>query len=281
MPHAVVLNTASKSSTTGGTFADTLTANTGDSLGIPNLQSGQGRIIRMWGMDSAHVAEIALTDTRVESVHDPQFGVRFNIPYAAYIASSVVGAAPMIRTPNYLDVFSGDTLTFTVTSTASDAVAVSWLTEYQDLPGTAAKFTDWTAISSRRFTEIGVRVIPVASGTAGAYGTSRAINADDARWTAGKWYAILGFTVQIPVLTVSFKGPMWGNWRLGAPAGTPQLYTDNCFLDLSNELGKPLIPVFNGYDASSVLLEVVDVATSTSPKVDVIAVECNTDPSYG
>lgn len=281
MPHAVVLNTASKASTSGGTFADTLTANSGDSLSIPNLQSGRGRILRMWGMDSAHVAEVAVTDTRVDSIHDPQYGLRFNIPYAAFVASSVVGAAPMIRQPNYVDVFTGDTLTFTVTSTASDAVAVSWLTEYDDLPGAAAKFATWESISATRFTEIGVRVIPVASATAGAYGASRAINADDARWTGGKWYAILGFTVQIPVLTVSFKGPMWANLRLGVPAGTPQLYSDNYFLDMSRETGKPLIPVFNGYDAGSVLLEVVDVAASTSPKVDVIAVECNSDPSYG
>src|SRR5438309_438927 len=61
MPHAVVLNTASKASTTGGTFADTLTANNLDSLSVPSLQSGEGKIIRMWGIDSASVAELALT----------------------------------------------------------------------------------------------------------------------------------------------------------------------------------------------------------------------------
>jgi hypothetical protein len=83
MPRAVVLNTASKANTTGGTFADTLTANSGDTLTIPNLQSGQGKIISMWGIDSDAVAEIALTDGRVESVHDPQYGIRFNIPAVA------------------------------------------------------------------------------------------------------------------------------------------------------------------------------------------------------
>ena len=76
MPRAVVLNTASKANTTGGTFADTLTANSGDSLTIPNLQSGKGRILRMWGIDSDSVAEVAMTAGRVESVHDPQFGIR-------------------------------------------------------------------------------------------------------------------------------------------------------------------------------------------------------------
>jgi len=57
------------------------------------------------------------------------------------------------------------------------------------------------------------------NGAKGAYGATRAANADDTRWTGGRWYAILGFTVQLPVTTISFKGPMWGNFRFGLPAG--------------------------------------------------------------
>jgi hypothetical protein len=33
----------------------------------------------MWGIDSASVAELALTSNRPETTHDPQFGIRFNI----------------------------------------------------------------------------------------------------------------------------------------------------------------------------------------------------------
>lgn len=281
MPHAVVLNSASKANTTGGTFADVLAVNSGDSLSIPNLQNGRGRIIRMWGIDSDAVAEVALTATRVDSIHDPQYGVRFNIPSLALGGAGTGAAFPMIEPPNYLDVYTGDTLTFTVTSTAADDVLVSWLTEYEDLPGAAAKFTDWNTLKAQRFTEIGVRVIPVASATPGAYGATRAINADDARWTGGKWYGILGFTVQTVVTTVAFTGPMWANLRVGAPGGAAFLATDNYFVSLSESLKKPLIPVFNGYDAGSVLCAVADGEASTSPKVDIIAVECNSDPSVG
>lgn len=280
MPRAVVLNTASKASTTGGTFADTLTANSLDTLAIPNLQSGKGRILRMWGMDSTSVAELALTAGRVESIHDPQFGIRFNIPALALGGAGKPAAVPLIEPPNYIDVYTGDTLTMTVSSTAGDNVLVSWLTEYQDLPGVQASFATWQAVQAARFTEIGVRCAPVASGTAGLYGTARAANADDARWTGGRWYAIVGFTFQTPVTTVSFKGPMWGNFRFGASAGAPFLRTDNYFVELSQQFGnEPLIPVFNGYDAGSVLLEVADDAASTSPKIDILAVECLTNPA--
>src|SRR5690348_12541348 len=78
MPQAIILNTASKASTTGGTFADTLTANTRDTLGIPLTADNENYIFKMWGDDSAHVMELALTDNRTDSIHDPTFGVRQN-----------------------------------------------------------------------------------------------------------------------------------------------------------------------------------------------------------
>jgi hypothetical protein len=280
VPRAIVLNTASKANTTGGTFADTLTANSGDSLTIPNLQSGQGKIMRMWGIDSDAVAEIALTAGRVESVHDPQYGVRFNLASLSGGGAAQNAALPMLEAPNYLDVFTGDALTFTCTTSAGDDVVVSWMTEYQDLPGVQASFANWQSVINNRFTEIGVRCAPVASATLGAYGTARASNADDTRWTGGRWYAIIGFTVQTIVTTVSFKGPMWGNFRFGAPAGSPFLSTDNFFLQLQQQYpNENLIPVFNGYDAGSVLLEVADGEASTSPKVDILAVECKNNPA--
>jgi len=281
MPRAVVLNTASKASTTGGTFADTLTANNLDSLSVPSLQSGEGKIIRMWGIDSASVAELSLTSNRPETTHDPQFGIRFNIAPNVGGSAGSPAAVPLLEPPNAVRIFSGDTLTMTVTSTAADAVVVSWMSEYQDLPGVSAKFTTLAQAMSLRTSDIGVRVIPVASGTKGAYGTARAINADDTRWTGSRWYALLGFTVQVPVTTVSFRYSGWGNQRFGCPAGMPFLTTSNFFADMAQKYNEPLIPVFSGFDVGNVLVEVADDAASTSPKVDVLCIECSQDPSIG
>lgn len=279
MPRAVVLNTASKANTTGGTFADTLTANSGDSLAIPNLQSGEGKILRMWGMDSAAVAEIAMTGGRVESIHDPTFGIRFNIPAVALGGAGTAAAYPMLEPPNSINVYTGDTLTFTVSSTANDDIVVSWLTEYENLPGVQANFVDYAWVQNNRFTTGGFRVAPVASATEGAYGTARAANADDTRWVGGRWYSVLGFTVQTVVTTVSIKGPMWGNYRFGASAGSAFLSTDNYFVQLGQQYpGERLIPCFNGYDVGNVLLEVANSLVSTSPKVDLICAVSKTPP---
>src|SRR5438046_6093167 len=150
MPHAVVLNTASKASTAGGTFEDTLTASNLDSLSAPSLQSGQGEIIRMWGIDSASVCEVALTSNRPETTHDPQCGIRFNLPPNVGGSAGSPAAVPMLEPPNSIPIYSGDTLTMTVTSTASDAAVVSWLRESQDLPGVPAQFTRFDRLQSLR-----------------------------------------------------------------------------------------------------------------------------------
>ena len=278
---AIVLNTASKASTTGGAFADTLAANSGDSLGIANFTNGRARIIAMWGSDSAHVMELALTDTRADSIHDPQYGVRQN--FAALIPGGAgnVGAHTTLGGPTDIEVFSGDQLTMTVSTTAADACLVSWLTKYDALPGASGQFATWESVQALKETTIGVRVAPVASGTAGAYGTARAINADDARWTGGKYYAILGWTVQTICTTIAFAGTAWANFKVGGPSGALTLDTTNYFVDLYRATGIPCIPVFNGFDASNVFVYAADDTASASPKVDVWAYQLSGNPIGG
>src|SRR5438309_5130158 len=181
MPHALVLTTASKANTTGGTFADTLAANAGDSLAVSNFVNQGARIVKMWGIDSDAVAELALTATRWDSTHDPQYGVRLNMPALIPGGAAVVGSHDLIDPPSAIPVFAGDTLTFTVTTTAADDVIVTYLTEYDDLPGSFGQFITWEQAQALRETTIGLRCARVASGTPGAYGTPRALYADDPR----------------------------------------------------------------------------------------------------
>ena len=278
MPPAIILNTASKANTTGGTFADTLSANSGDSLSVANFTNGSAHIFKAWGIDSDSVAELALTDNRSDSIHDPQYGVRFNVPSLIPGGAAAVGSHYLVSEGYTIPVFSGDTLTMTVTTTAADDMLVSWMTKYDDLPGVSGQYGRWEQIQQMRDTTIGVRCAPVASGTPGAYGSARAINADDARWTGGKYYAILGWTVQTVCTTIAFSGQAWGNNKIGGPAGALTTDTTMYFVDLYKETGIPCIPVFNGYDAGNVFLYAADGEASTSPKVDVLAYELSGNP---
>jgi hypothetical protein len=281
MGYARILSSASKASATGGTFADTLTANSGDSLSIANFVNGGARITHAWGIDSASVAELAWTFTRYDSVHDQQRGLRVEIPSLTPGGAGNVAAHTLFKPPFKLDVFSGDAGTLTVTSTAADALLVSWLTEYDDLPGTRAMFASWDQVQALKATVIGLNQLPVASATKGAYGATRALNADDTRLSADKYYAILGVTVQTQVTTIALQSTTWGGQTIGIPSGALDLDNNMWFVTESIASNKPLIPIINANDAGNVLVKIADAAASTSPKLDWHMYELKSNPLAG
>src|SRR5436189_2154857 len=102
MAHAIILSSASKANTTGGSFADTLTANAGDSLSVVKFDSGGARILEMWGIDSDSVAELQVIYTRPDSTHDQQHGVRFGI--AALVPGGAAAVAGHDLLPGYVTI---------------------------------------------------------------------------------------------------------------------------------------------------------------------------------
>lgn len=273
MPYAQVLTTASIASAAGGTFADTLVAQGTDSMAVANYNQGGARMLEMWAIDGTSVAEGQLIYTRPEATHDQQHGMRFNIQSAAFNAAGKVGEVAILRGLDVINVFKSDTAVIQVSATAADAVMASFLIEYDDLPGASAVFIDPIRMQAMHKSRVGIACNAVASGTKGAYGTARAINADDDRLHANTWYAILGVNVQTDVHTVSFIGPDWGGQRIGLPAGAIEISSSTFFLDQSIKWGKPLIPAFNSNNKGNVLLQVADAAANTNAKIDVQMVE--------
>lgn len=279
MGYAYLLNTASKANLTGGVEADTLTANSGDSLVVANFQNGGARICEAWGIDSDSVAELEWVYTRPDSTHDQSHGFRFNIPALTPGGAAVIAAHNLLPGLVEVPVFPSDAATLTVSGTAADDVLVSWLTEYDDLPGVSMRFASWDSIRSLRKSNLGVRVAAVASATPGLYGAARALNADDSRFHSNTYYAILGASVQTQVTTIALSGPAWGGYKIGFPAGALDLRSDTWFLDQSIKRGQPIIPFFNSNDAANVLVYVADGEASTSPKIDFVMIELNGAPA--
>lgn len=273
MPYAQVLTTASIASAAGGTFADSLTAQGTDSLAVANFNNGGARMLEMWAIDGTNLAEGQLIYTRPEATHDQQHGMRFNIQSAAFNAAGKVGEVAVLRGLDVINVFKSDVAVIQVSATATDAVVASFVIEYDDLPGASAVFIDQNRLQGMHKSRVGIACNAQASGTKGAYGTARAINADDDRLHANTWYAILGVSVQTDVTTVSFIGPDWGGQRIGLPAGAIEISSATYFLDQTIKWGKPLLPCFNSNNKGNVLLQVADAAASTNPKIDVQLVE--------
>lgn len=284
MGRALVLNTASKANTTGGTFADTLTANSGDSLQVANYEApadqSKAQVTEMWGIDSDSVAEIAVTLSRQQSVNDQTRGVRFNVPALIPGGAAAVGSHTMLGGLTTIPLYKSDTFAFTVTSTAADDVIVSWNTLYDDLPGSSAVLASWDQVKALRYTTLGLACNAVASGTPGLYGTARALNADDNRCIANTWYAILGITVQTVATTVAFSGPDWGGWKIGLPAGALTTDSSSYFVDQTLKWGVPLIPCFNSNNVGNINVFVADGEASTSPKIDFLLYGLTGKPGF-
>lgn len=279
MPPVAVLTTASKANLTGGTFADSLTANSGDSLTVNSFTNGGAKVVAGWGIDSDSVMEGELYYTRPESTHDTQNGFRFEIPAVSLGGAATNAAFNIFGSGIEIPVFVNDTATIKVSGTAADDAVVSFLTLYDDLPGAGpAQFTTWDRVQALRKSNVGINLQAVASATPGAYGASRAITTDDNRFHANTYYALLGWTVQTQVTTISFVGPPWGGQRIGGPAGAPYLNSSTWFKDLSAAHGLPLIPYFNQADAANIFCYVADGEASTSPKIDLNLVELTQAP---
>ncbi len=269
MPHAVQLTTVTIASAAGGTFADTFTAATGDSTTVATYFNGGARVFKAWGIDSDAIAEISWYYGRTDSTQDTTYGLRTMIPSVALGGAATNAAFDLLGQYQQIPVYSADVPTIKASSTAADDLVMSYLTEYDDLPGAAAIFDSWSNVNASNPPVVSFVCNAVASGTVGQYGAARAFNTDDTRWVAQRYYAILGFSVKTQVTTVAIKTFETGNLFLGAPMGSLNLDQRDFFVQLSYSRNKPLIPVMLGTNAGNAFMYISDAEASTSPKVDI------------
>jgi hypothetical protein len=281
MGRALVLTTAAKAGTTGGTFADNLTAQGTDSLAVPYFGNGQAKIVDMWAIDSTSVAELQVISTKPESTHDQSHGVRFSVPSLLPGGAGNVAGHNLLGGYGSIKVYPNDTLTMSVTTTAADNFVASCNTLFDDLPGVtgASAFATPSQVEALHKSTVGIRVSAVASATRGAYGTARAFNTDDDRLHGNTWYAILGWTCQTLATTISLIGPDWGGQRIGGPAGVLTLDNSAWFMDQAVKYGgSALVPCFNSANKANINVQVADGQASTSPQIDFLLYELNGAP---
>ena len=286
MGHAVVTVSAAKAGTTGGTFADTLTAASPDSLTVatyvqsdPNVPGA--RILEWWGMDDTSAAELELFYSRPLSTHDQTHGQRSQVASLLAGSAGKIGAQEFLPGGIVIDVFPSDVANILATTTASDNIACSMNIEYDDLPGAAGVFSSLGQVNNLRKSTLGIFCNAVGSATHGAYGTARAFNADDNRLHANTWYAILGFTVRTPVMTVSLLGTDFGGQRIGAPGDPLSFRTASWWADQAQKWNKPLIPCFNSNNAGAISVQILDAGASVTPSLDFQLYELSAMPTPG
>ena len=235
-----------------------LTALSGDSLSVANFALGKtALLIQMW----ADVQAAGTARVRSPKMHDNVNGIRFDT-----IASD---PRPLMPWGAAQPLYPNDTLIVELagSATAGDIEYVALLEWFEDMPGVQGRLFDWAQIRPRIEQVLTVENT-LATGSTAAYGGSEAINAEIDQFQQGVDYALLGFKVDAEAAVIGWRAVDFGNLRVGGPGEETEAdVLSNWFVRLSNEYGRPMIPVFNGSNKASVLIDSVQDENGTDTTV--------------
>lgn len=138
---------------------------------------------------------------------------------------------------------------------AGDVETVHSMFLYENLPGVNASLIDSAELASR-----GTEVVTIEDTTtatvAATYSGPRALNAASDLLKANTDYAILGAVVSTNCGALTIRGVDTGNLRAAIPGlHTNQNVTSDWFVNLSDWLGMPTIPVINSANKAGIFIE--------------------------
>ena len=162
-----------------------------------------------------------------------------------------------------------DTLVVEVTGGAAEYDGALLSTYYDNLPGASPILKMPADILSTDQYVTTWQVGAVASATPGEWASTLITTTYDVS-QANRYYAVLGYVCDVPVLGIAINGVDTANFNVGAPGITLTQFTKRYFIDMSMDLGKPCIPVFNSANKGNTYVNVVDVAASTAVNVTLV-----------
>ena len=166
----------------------------------------------------------------------------------------------------------GDTLTIQCTGDTVNELEIMHRIYYSNLPGADAKLHMWGDIAGNVKSLKALEVDVTASGTVGAW-SDTAVNTTDKQLHATSQYAVLGYVTDTPLTCVGIKGQYTANLRVCGPGSDIMQDTAQYFVQESQRMGTPHIPVFNGIDQAAVFVSVADTAASTAAKITLMLAE--------
>lgn len=259
MPNAYVLNAGFFTAAAAGTGVATPMA--GDTFNIANFTAGNAYL-------EGVVAEGASTDwvsIKSPKMADNNQGLRLRAASALTDLLTPLGAdQPM---------YSGDTPTVSIDETAIATGAIATLTWYDDLPGVQPRLATWADVRPRIKNIMGDDVALGAVGAIGQYSAGVPINTSFDNFKADTDYALLGYLTSASVLAVAVVGQDTGNSKVGGPGVADPKETRNWFVRLSNETGRPHIPIIAANNKGSTLVSQTDNSAHAAQAVTLILAE--------
>lgn len=253
MPAALELVAGQVTNPAGATVA--LTMNAGNSATVRNTQlTSFVALLQTW----ANFHNIGMWRIKSPKLHDNVQGIRYRIP--------VSDPEPLVVPGIVQRLVPQDNLTLELNTAAGAGVIeqAAMLLYYADLPGAAAHFINIPELM-KRTNNMWTTEVSIAPGVAGGYSGQVAINSNFDNFKANTDYALVGYQVDARCTAVRFTSPDFANLGIGGPglvsataATTAERWlTARWFYHLTEQLGIPLIPVFNSANKQGTLVDVM------------------------
>jgi hypothetical protein len=245
--------------TAAGAGTNIVTPSIGDSTAIPNFdKSNPAYLEQLWATNTAD----DWVRWRTARGHDIAQGIRLQ----------VAGLARQPLLPMELEqgVWPADTPFIEIDATGAGSDALSLLYYYTDYPSIDQRLASWADISSRIKSVTAVDVLVSACAAIGQYSPGVTINSAFDNFEADADYALLGYVVASPVLSIAVFGQDTGNLKVGGPGYQSAPLTYDWFVRLSEQTGRPCIPLIAANNKGSPQVLQVDNTAHAAQHVSLI-----------
>lgn len=248
--------------TNAGATITALTMNTGDVTTVRSTEGGGNVALeQMWGQSAAG----GVARVRSPRMHDFSQGIRVRVPAAS--------GKPLMPMQSRQTLYSQDVLTIETSGGGAETDTLALLLYYDNLPGINANLATWEQIAPRIVNYHGVECNLTSSATAGQYGGAQALSANFNTLKRNEQYAILGYTLDAEATVIGITGPDIGNLRIGGPGCVDPYVTGGWFVDMSQLIGKPMIPIIQSANVENTIVDIAAVATAAARNVSFLVAE--------
>jgi len=241
-----------------GPVLTAVTAGSGSTFTVRNAALGSGVWLTDTWRNSGHVGQVRITSPNLVPVTN---GIRIQTP--ALLADFLLwGPGDQVLIPQ-------DTLTVSDNGTAADVDFVAIQSYYENLPGGSMILKNPGDVIGIADFVFGWPVAATSSATAGNQNTTVITTTVDSS-SANTWYALLGIETDATIGAIGISGVDTSQLFCGAPGDTNAYKMSSYFTDLSMQVGKPCVPLFNSANKASTNVVLADRSASTAVNVTLI-----------
>lgn len=260
MPRALILSAGYYTAGAAGTGAATPMA--GDTFAVPSFSANSPAYLEQIWSSGASTDWVGIKSMRM---HDNNQGIRL-----------YTGAGqdnPLLPYGTDETLYPSDVPTVSIDEIAAATGGIAMLYGFTDLDGVMPRLDSWSNIQPRIKHISGVQVALGAVPAIGQYSAGVTINSLFDNFNAGSDYALLGYLTKTPVLAIAVIGQDTGNVKIGGPGVADPKVTANWFIHLSNESGRPYIPIIAANNKGSTQVMQTDSSAAAAQNVTLIMAE--------